>query len=198
MTWLLWVQAVSKSTPPSQAMQQVYGKFNRHGSTWFRSNCHISLTTVSLLRILFGLPNGNPVVRLCTCQRNVKYCSKYCFPEGPLEVRMSRQSTVKLEIISTRLFFAAFIFWLGELVIIWTQWKAIRSQSCKLPSQLGKRQAQKPAKSQHVKQNKPSTCQWDKTVLFTDVAAFTLVSGRWTLYISLNSWRRDAGVRNWP
>ncbi|KAL0050804.1 hypothetical protein WJX82_007459 [Trebouxia sp. C0006] len=26
-------QAVSKSTPPSQAMQQVYSKFNRHGST---------------------------------------------------------------------------------------------------------------------------------------------------------------------
>ena len=37
--------------------------------------------------------------------------------------------------------------------------KAIRSRSCKLLSQLRKRQTLKSAESQHVKQNKPSTCQ---------------------------------------
>ncbi len=39
------------------------------------------------------------------------------------------------------------------------KWKAIRSRSCKLPSQLGKRQTPKFVESQHVKQNKPGTCQ---------------------------------------
>ena len=37
----------------------------------------------------------------------------------------------------------------------------------------------------------PSTCQWDKTVLFTVVAAFTLLLSRWIQFMSLNS-----GIRN--
>jgi len=56
-----------------------------------------------------------------------------------------------------------YFFWAGELFITHTcnernhncQIEAVRSLSCKLPSQLGKRQTQKPAKGQHVKQNKP-------------------------------------------
>ena len=116
-----------------------------------------------------GLPN--PVVRLCTCQRSFynEYCRKYCFSEGPLEARTSRRSCETGQYHYKTIFWLLFSFgWESHLLHV-HKWKAIRSRSCKLPSQLRKRQTQKFAKSEHVKQNKPSTCQLEKTVSFTVV-----------------------------
>ena len=58
-------------------------------------------------------------------------------------------------------------FWARELFITHTcnrkiatvQWDTICSRSCKLPSELRKRQTLKFTESQHVKQKKPGTCQ---------------------------------------
>jgi len=90
----------------------------------------------------------------------------HCLGRWPVLFRQVWACTPSMACLVTAFLFC-FCWWAGELFITHAcnerttsvQWKAIRSRSCKLPPQLGKRQALKPAERQHVKQNKPSTCQ---------------------------------------